>query len=332
MKKLISLFLLLLFLPVFFFAAYAYTHSSTENCVSKEHKSITYLFVGFDDASSNTDSIILGNYSFDKNEITFVQIPRDTYCSAAPSGRINSIYPAARAAGKSPNEAMSQLVDVLKKNLGINIDCYVGYTTAVFVNFIDAVGGVPLRLPYKMDIKNSKGDVIISLNEGDNLLSGVQALDFVRSRNSYQTADIGRINAQKLFISSFVRLLKQDVGIPDIIKVCIQTADGWVFDAKFGDLFQIIKKNRGRISNIGTQYANIPGESVKSNNGNWYYSLCIDAVGDLFETVNFDSLGKIDPNNIFLKAGDSAMQSVYYSSDIKSKVFNDNDLFDIPIR
>jgi anionic cell wall polymer biosynthesis LytR-Cps2A-Psr (LCP) family protein len=45
---------------------------------------------------------------------------------------------------------------------------------------------------------------ILDLQKGSNLLSGMDALLFVRHRSSYPNADIGRINAQEMFVSALL--------------------------------------------------------------------------------------------------------------------------------
>lgn len=306
------------------------------NCVptfgrAKERESITYLLCGYDDAAGNTDSIVLASYRYSSNTMTFLQIPRDTYYASAAYSKINSVYPTVRASGKSEIDALRELQDVISAALGIQIDSSIGYTMDTFVGFIDAIGGVEITLPKSFAVKSDSGEVLLSLEAGKSLLSGKEALTFVRARNGYTTGDLGRIDAQKIFLSAFMSKLKNDVGFTKIVKACISTAKGWTVDAKIGDLFKIISKNKGRISSIVTQYVNIPGSAVCDERGLWYYSVTAHSTDELLSSVGFTRCGAFDPDEKLLNEADAGFANIYNSTDIRARIYDDAGLKDLDI-
>lgn len=293
---------------------------------SKERETITYMLCGYDDAAGNTDSIVLASYRYSSNTMTFVQIPRDTYYGAAVYSKINSIYPASRASGKSEIESLRILKEKLSQALGVRIDSCVGYTMDTFVGFIDAIGGVDVVLPKSFAVKNDSGTVILSLNEGANHLNGKDSLTFVRARNGYTTGDLGRIDAQKIFLSAFMSKLKQDVGFTKIVKACISTSSGWTVDAKIGDLIKIVTKNKGRISAIATQYVNIPGAAVADGQGVWYYSVASVPSDELLTSLGFTRIGSFDPDGDLLNETEPRFSQIYNATDIYPHIYDDDGL------
>lgn len=330
MKKVITAILLLALISV------SGIIPRTESCVpvfagAKDKECITYLLCGYDDAAGNTDSIVLASYRYSSNTMTFLQIPRDTYYSSAAYSKINSVYPMARSAGKSEVDALRELKDGISAALGIQINGTIGYTMDTFVGFIDAIGGVEITLPKHFAVKSDSGETLLSLEAGKSLLNGREALTFVRARNGYTTGDLGRVDAQKIFLSAFMSKLKNDVGFTKIVKACILTSKGWTVDAKIGDIFKIVSKNKGRISSITTQYANIPGSAVSDQRGLWYYSVSAHSANELLSSVGFMRCGAFDPDKKLLNKADAGFAKIYNSTDIQARIYDDAGLKELDI-
>lgn len=299
----------------------------TANASSDEAKStVTYMLCGYDDAACNTDSIVLASYSFSDNSLSFLQIPRDTYYRDTNYSKINSIFPTQKSLGSTDTEALVYLKTALSDALGITIDAAIGYTMQTFVKLIDAIGGVDVELPSSFAVNNGQGECILSLNAGSNHLDGEDSLAFVRARAGYTTGDLGRVDAQKIFISSFMKMIRNDVGVTDIVKACISTSDGWTLDAKLGTLFKIIAKNRGRISNISAKYASVPGMQVQSAAGDWYYSVAKAPTVELLQQLGFSRIKEFDEHSMLLNSSDESFVSIYNSQQVRARVYDDESL------
>ena len=326
MKKLISI-VLLLILP---FITFVFKSDAKEDVtVSAGEGDYSLILCGFDEAAENTDSIILAKYISADNSLNFIQIPRDTYHDAASYKKINSLYPSRRASGDDRTDALKALEMDIEENLGINIDASIGYTMDTFVSVIDAIGGVDLDLPKAFSIYDSKGNEILSLSDGENHIDGKDALLFVRARNGYTGGDISRIDAQKIFLSSFLGKIKNDVSLTDIIKGCVETRNGWTLNVKIGDLFKIIMKNKGRISNVDMKYATLPGVAALGNNGVSYFYLSHKSSIELLNSLGFQS-DHFDPNSVFLNNDDKTSRDVYYQ-DIGYYIYDDKTLSEIDL-
>ena len=114
MKRFISVFLLLVcFCSLFSFSKCAYASASYDRDI------YSYLAIGHDDASGNTDVLALISYNAHINHISVVRIPRDTYYNSGYyQNKINQIYPSLLSEGKTREEAYEILTDTLSHALG----------------------------------------------------------------------------------------------------------------------------------------------------------------------------------------------------------------------
>ena len=77
---------------------------------------MNFLVVGVDNASENTDVISIVRLDERERRVSFVQIPRDTYCNMGVyQNKINHIYSSARASGENRAEAVLRLRGFLEE-------------------------------------------------------------------------------------------------------------------------------------------------------------------------------------------------------------------------
>lgn len=177
----------------------------------------TVLFVGNDDGNGNTDTIILGRMDTVRHKMDFVSIPRDTFINVDWDIRkINSVYWGAKNAGES---GINALMSHIKRLAGFEADCYAVVDLNVFVDVVDAMGGVWFDVPEKMYYVDAGQDLEIYLEPGYQLLSGYQAMGLCRYRDSYITGDIGRISMQQDFLKAAISQFVTLGNIPNISKV-----------------------------------------------------------------------------------------------------------------
>ena len=132
-----------------------------------------------------------------------MSLPRDLWVEIAGTGRsqrINSAY----------NDGPERLAATVTQSLGIPIHHYVEVDFVGFKDIIDRLGGVEVCVGFAArDVRSG-----LSLDAGCQVLDGVQALAFARSRYYEQwdgtdwkidpRADLGRIERQQLFIRAAV--------------------------------------------------------------------------------------------------------------------------------
>ncbi len=332
MRKILSIFLLVL-LVWFGLVSFNSCDKGVEAVsAALSDGSVTYLVCGFDSASKNTDSILLVNYTFSDNSVSFVQIPRDTYYSYNGRTKINAIYPDLIASGVDETEAMERLVRVISRTFSIKIDGYIGLSTEAVASFIDNIGGITLDIPFDMRFENSSGEVTLFLKAGKNHISGKEAILFIRARNMYAMGDIARIDAQKFFISSFLEKVKNELSVSDIISSITKLQEETVNNHDIGGIIKILIKNRGRLGNISAKYANIPGAVVQSSDGVWYYSVAKYGANKLLDAMGFARYGEMDPNKSLLNRENEEFARIYESSEYNVVIYDDTTLPKLEIR
>jgi len=150
-----------------------------------------------------SDTIMILRQEKDGNSAALMSIPRDLLVTIAGTGkqdRINSSY----------NKGPDVLAATITQELGIPINHLVDIDFFGFKDLVDTVGGTTICFEFVTRDGNSG----LFQEPGCNLLDGVQALAYARSRNYEEfrngewrkdpTADLGRIERQQAFISTTV--------------------------------------------------------------------------------------------------------------------------------
>jgi LCP family protein required for cell wall assembly len=99
----------------------------------------------------------------------------------------------------------SLLIETIEQNTGLHVDHYVEIGFEGIVWLTDAVGGVELCIDY--DVNDELSGLV--MNAGCSVLEGQQALAFCRMRYSDPDGDLGRIERQQQWISSWVSTVLQ---------------------------------------------------------------------------------------------------------------------------
>jgi len=81
-------------------------------------------------------------------------------------------------------------------------------------NVVDAIGGVPMNIPFDMKYSDPTADppLYINIPKGEQILDGEHAMQFLRYRSGYVEGDLGRVKAQQEFVkSAFKQVLKSNL-------------------------------------------------------------------------------------------------------------------------
>lgn len=218
-----------------------------------------FLLVGTDKGGGNTDTILLVSFDTKASAINILQIPRDTLLNVdRPVKKINASY----AYGK---------IEGLKKDftdlLGVPVDRYGILNITGFHKVVDAVGGVEVTVPEPgMYYTDPDQNLAINLSPGKKTLTGVQAEGFVRFRSGYADADLGRLKAQKAFISSLMQKLLTPSMLakaPELIQIAFKNLKT---DLKLEDAVYLGNQaTKVKAENI--HFFTLPGEGVGANYG-----------------------------------------------------------------
>lgn len=156
----------------------------------------TVLCLGFDEARSNSDVIMLFHFDIINDKINILQMPRDSFVpdfTNSETGKINSVY----TLGDENLIPIQRVVDAVRDTFGIPIDRYITTGCDDIVDMVDIIGGIPINLPEQVIYSYDK-----VLYPGEQVLNGEQAELFVRARKGYDEGDIGRVKAQRIFLAA----------------------------------------------------------------------------------------------------------------------------------
>ena len=213
--------------------------ADVDGVVRNEH-SYNVMVVGKDRTGLNTDVMMVLNFNSATQKINVLQIPRDTYVEDTVNRygnkRINAILAhwltLHRNEFDTSDEATRGGLEYLEKTIestfGITIDKYCMIDLNGFVEIIDAIGGVPMNVPSNMYYKDPEQNLYINIKKGEQVLSGKDAEGFVRFRSGYTMGDLGRVDAQKLFLAALMEKL---------------TSSDWYTLEKLSEVASLVIKN-----------------------------------------------------------------------------------------
>lgn len=146
------------------------------------------------------DTMILCKFNYETGEISMLSIPRDSRVNIRGRSGQERINHAHSYGG--PNLA----VKTVKDFLNINLEYYVTVDYHAVREIVDAIDGVDIDVPDRM-YHNDPTDnppLLIDIQPGQQNLDGDKSLEFLRYR-SYPEGDLGRIEAQQLFLKEFIK-------------------------------------------------------------------------------------------------------------------------------
>ncbi|MFF4214275.1 LCP family protein [Streptomyces sp. NPDC001796] len=151
-----------------------------------------------------TDTIMIVHISADRQRATVVSLPRDSYAEVpehtdeataqrrpAHPVRLNAAY-----AEGGPNLTVRTVEDMTH----LKIDHYLEVDFISFMKTVDVLGGV--RVCTTQPLKDTYTG--LDLATGTHVLSGGQALQYVRSRHVDGASDLGRMQRQQRFLAALI--------------------------------------------------------------------------------------------------------------------------------
>lgn len=211
-------------------------------------------------------------------ENTFIDIDEKTllaYINGTKSEQLNIEYDVRFDFG------IRYLSALISYSFGTPIDFYAQVNLDGFVNIVNAIGGVDVYIQEDMDYEDPVQDLYIHLKQGHQHLDGEKAEQFIRFRYGYIAADIARIDAQKIFMTAFIKKILSLEGIMNIDSLIGEIANNLRTNINFSDAMYFATNALG-IDLSKIVMLTMPGSSTYKDNIS-YYSIAEDA---LVEYVN----------------------------------------------
>lgn len=297
---------------------------------------VNVLIIGKDRWAFNTDVMIIASYNMEDQSVTMMQIPRDTYINNTKANALlASFYNTALRTEKNTDEALKTACNNLKECLsdafGFPINYYVMMDLNGFVDIVNVIGGskggIEIDVPYRMYYNDPEQNLHIDLKPGKQILDGNKAEQFVRFRSAYIEGDIGRVDAQKIFISACLAQVKKNFNITTIVGVAESVMKHVITDIPLENLLYYAKEALA-VDLDKMVMITLPGIQDNST-GTWYYIVSrpstIKIVNKYFNphTVDIDA-ERFDPDGSFYDRSGSAMYSIYLTDHDKQEYSADS--------
>lgn len=294
--------------------------SSSDSSIANESslKDDTYniLLCGVDESHENADTIVLASFDTKAKTLRLLSIPRDTMSNEErPIQKINASY------SVDYEGNIEQTIREVEKVTALPIDRYAITTFEGFEEAIDAIGGVEMYVPMDLEYSDPYQDLEINLKEGDQVLDGKHALQFVRFRSGYATGDIGRIGAQQLFFAALAdTFLDKSIvtKVPSLAKVVSENMET---DLTISEVIWFFKQAQG-MSKDSIEMFILPG-TPDYYDGLSYYIPSESGIIELINSKFMKGSKRIGPKDLDLvdiasSTDDTSNEANTYGEDIES--------------
>lgn len=204
----------------------------------KLDKRVSFLLMGADtrpgDDSFNADTLIVASVDPETKIISLLSVPRDTRVEFRGSRflKINSIV---------MYSGIPELMNQVTKITGIPLDGYVMTNFEGFKSIIDTLGGIDMYVEQDMyRVTGDEVDGYIDLKQGDQRLTGSQALQYARWRGD-SLADISRTARQQNVLKAVAKEMMQVNTLTKLPKLIPQLMDAIQTDLSVADILRLSK-------------------------------------------------------------------------------------------
>ena len=270
----------------------------------QEDRYFRLLVGGKDRASGLYDVIFLVSLDRQNGSACVMQIPRDTYLEYT-EGNYKKINGAPASLG-----GLGGLSEVLGEAMGIHLDGYLSIDLDAFGKAVDALGGVEVYVPETLYYNDPSQNLSIYIPKGKQLLDGKSAEHFVRYRSGYLRGDIGRLDAQKIFMAALFEKISSELSVADAIELAAEILPNVSTDLTFFEISELISKGMA-ISSEKVFFVTAPGNDVVSEqSGAWYYVISRVGVENILKSY-FGAERNFDENGWFFNANSKSATDIY---------------------
>lgn len=273
------------------------------NAHTAEADSVNILLLGMDREAGLCDLIMLVNIDRHKDRAIAVQIPRDTYARYTEGSyrKLNGAYNSLGGAGG--------VARWLEDAFGITIDHYACIGLDTVREAVDAIGGVEVDVPCDMTYRDPEQGLYIDIRAGRTHLDGELAEQFLRFRSSYTMGDVGRLDAQKIFLAAFFEKVTRELTAADALRL-LSSLDGVETDMSAVTMAGLCLSALD-MSADNVFLATLAGrEAIAEESGASYYVISSVAARDVMRQY-FGADGSFDMDGLFLNSRYKSFSDAY---------------------
>lgn len=257
---------------------------------------INVLVLGVDtreaEGDQNADVIMIARVDFDDNAVRAVSIPRDLEVEVPGHGRskINGAYnigvnenPDSQVAG------VAMMRDTIEYNFGIPIDEYVLIDFEGFTEVIDAVGGITIVVPERIEDDayptEDYGTRKLVIEAGRQKMDGETALAYARTR--HQDSDDKRRERQMLVLRALLEKAQSLGSVTRITQVIKASGDAALTSLDWQEQLALVGTAL-KLDQDNVVFGNITEPMVTpgtSESGQWIYVGDPTVIGTYIEDI-----------------------------------------------
>ncbi len=269
----------------------------------------TLMVVGDDQEGGNTDTIMVMRFDTQEMTANVVSIPRDTAINTTTENKkINAVY-------HNTEGGVQSLLDQVERIAGFRPNNFIVVDMGVFIEVVDALGGVDFDVPLDMDYDDwSDHDLDglfeyefhIHLKAGPQTLSGYDALGVFRFRQNndgtgYAMGDIQRLSVQHDLLMAIAAKAMNTKNVITLGNIATSVLDKCETDLSIGNIQWYIQEfMKMSLENISFHTAPTTGCEVF---GTAYVTLNTD---EWIELIN----AALSPYDVETRAEDCAILSL----------------------
>ena len=272
--------------------------------VSADGDRMNILVTGSDRTSGLTDVIMLVSINRRDKTVAVMQIPRDTYAAYTDGSyrKLNGAYGRLGADG---------LCAFISDSFGVPIDRYLMLSPNALIGVVDAIGGVEINLERPMYYSDPAQGLYISLKAGRQTLDGKTAEQFIRYRSGYADGDLGRIDAQKLFMCALIQKAKEGADALKLVRLASALIGKTETNITLSDAAELAE-DAAELDMKDVAFFTAPGEAaVAKNSGASYYSLSSKAMAEVLSKYFGADGSDFDGQGVFLNKNYDSFAEIY---------------------
>ena len=171
-----------------------------------------------------------------------------------------------------------------------------------------------------MQISLDTDEKEIILKRGMNHIDGAHAERFVRYRSGYAMGDLGRIDAQKLFLNALFAKISAGMTLPLLLDVAGIIKEEAITNIGVTEVVDLVMDSFHTKGEKTTLYATLPGEPAVGKSGVSYYVLNKKSTAEMLKSY-MTSHGEFDARGLFLNADDPIFVNIYEDDSIRIKEY-----------
>ena len=180
-------------------------------------------------------------------------------------------------------DGVEALIGGAEQILGYRVDSYALFDVEVFVELIDAMGGIDFDVPVDMDYDDPGQNLSIHVQKGYQHLNGYQTMGVFRFRNTYANGDIGRIDVQHQLLKAMTSQFLKLHNIPNLNKLIDIYEKDVTTNLSAGNVMFYVKEFL-KLDESAISFETIPANYSGTKNGMSYVFIHVDEWLDYLNT------------------------------------------------